>query len=126
MRKVLGLVFAAGMGFAGASDQIATATSSATFQLRGAAVNPGQGVPNWPVFSPDTLKAGTAVTVVTFSDGSVLLLNPGSVATVDMAGNTPVFRLLSGSARYSLKSLTSVQLLATDKKVNVASLTGSF
>jgi hypothetical protein len=119
-------ILIASVAFARPQDQIATVTSSAKFQLRGAVITPGTGVPNWPVLAGDTIKSGTELTVVTFTDGSVLALNPGSVATVDLMADTPVFRLLSGSAAYSLKSATSVELLATDKKVNVVALTGSY
>lgn len=128
MRTVLGVlaITFASVSFTNAQDQIATVTSNAKFQLRGAAITPGQGVPTWPVLAGDNIKAGTAPTLVTFTDGSVLVLDAASVAAVEVANDTPVFRLLKGSARYSLKSLTSVELLATDQRVNVSSLTGSY
>jgi hypothetical protein len=100
-----------------AQGQIATVTSSAPFTLRGAAVTPGQGVPSWPVMATDTIKAGTAVAIVTFSDGSVITIDPDSEGVVDMAGQTPVFRLTKGQAHYSLKSLAAVHLMEASQSV---------
>jgi hypothetical protein len=56
-------------------NQVATVTSYTPFTLRGAAI-PGQGVPMWPVLAGDTVKAGNALTNMTFPDGSVLTLDP--------------------------------------------------
>src|SRR5947209_3737096 len=78
--------------------QVATVNSASAFTLRGAPVNPGLGVPSWPVLAGDTLKAGTLPVTVTFSDGSTIILNPGSEATLDFSGQTPVFRLIKGAA----------------------------
>jgi hypothetical protein len=128
MRTVLGVltVVLASLGSASPQDQIATVTSTSKFHLRGASITPAQGVPTWPVLAGDSVKSGTAQTIVTYSDGSTLVLDPGSVATVEAANGTPVFRLLRGSASYSLRSLTSVELLATDQRVNVSKLNGSY
>jgi ferric-dicitrate binding protein FerR (iron transport regulator) len=100
-----------------AQGQIATVTSSAPFNLRGAAVTPGQGVPSWPVMATDKVKSGTAVAIITYSDGSVITLDPNSEGVVDMTGQTPVFRLTKGQAHYSLKSLTAVQLMEASQSV---------
>jgi hypothetical protein len=116
-------------------SQVATVTSSSPFTLRGANVNPGQGVPDWPVLAGDTIKAGTSPVVVTFPDGSTITLNPCAEATVNLSygvpeyihlsGAAPAFRLLKGSAHYSLKTLTSVQVITGNQDGPVTSLTGN-
>lgn len=93
-----------------AQTQIATITSDSSFQLRGAGVTPGQGVPSWPVMPGDTIQAGQTPLTLTFSDGSTIILSPGAKAKVDLSGKTPVFQLQSGEAHYSLKTLASVKL----------------
>jgi len=105
-------------------SQVATVSSSSSFTLRGASVTTGQGVPDWPVLSGDTIKAGNSPVVVTFSDGSTITLDPGAEATVSLSGQTPVFRLVKGSAHYSLKNLTSVQIVSGNQGVTLTSLTG--
>lgn len=107
-----------------AQSQIATVTSDSSFQLRGAGVTPGQGVPSWPALAGDTLQAGQTPVTLTFADGSTLMLSPGSSATVNMAGSTPIFELLSGSADYMLKTLTSAQLQEKKKVVVPTALIG--
>lgn len=107
-----------------AQNQVASVTSSSPFTLRGAALTPGQGVPTWPILAGDTLKAGTAMTIVTFPDGSVLELAPGSEAKIDFVNGKPLFQLLDGSARYSLKSTSAVQLMAATQTVTPKDLTG--
>jgi hypothetical protein len=128
MRRILTVlaVVVASVGSTNAQDQIATVTSNANFQLRGANVTPGQGIPSWPVLSGDAIKPGTAPAVITFPDGSLIMLESNSMATVSMSGSIPTFDLASGSATYSLKSLTAVQLVAGNRTINPTSLTGSF
>jgi hypothetical protein len=113
-----------GVTSAWAQNQIATVTSSAPFTLRGAPVTPGQGVPTWPILAGDTVNAGTAITIVTFPDGSVLELAPGAEAKVDIVNGKPVVQLLSGSARYSLKSTSAVQLMEASQTVTPKNLVG--
>jgi len=109
---------------ASGQNQVAAVTSSSPFFLRGATVTPGQGVPTWPILAGDGLKAGSAITILTFQDGSVLTLAPGSEAKVELANGRPVFRLISGTARYSLKSTTAVRLMAADQTVTPKLVTG--
>jgi|HubBroStandDraft_1064217.scaffolds.fasta_scaffold94505_2 hypothetical protein len=106
-------------------NQVATVTSSTPFTLRGAAVTPGQGVPMWPILAGDTVKAGSALTITTFPDGSVLTLDPESEARIEFANGKPVFQLLKGVARFSLKSISAVQLEAGNKIVTPKDLTGT-
>jgi hypothetical protein len=106
-------------------SQVATVSSASAFTLRGATVNPGQGVPSWPVLAGDTIKAGTSPVTLTFPDGSMITLDPGSEATVDLSGPTPVFRLRKGAAHYSLTTLTSVQIISGNQGVTVSNLIGT-
>lgn len=108
-----------------AQTQVATVTSSAPFSLRGATVTLGQGVATWPILAGDNLKAGGALTIVTFADGSVLTLDPNSEAKVDLVNGKPVFQLVGGSAKYSLKSTSAVQLMEATQIVTPKSLTGT-
>jgi len=108
-----------------AQTQIATITSDSSFQLRGAEVTPGQGVPSWPVMPGDTIQAGQTALTLTFSDGSTIILSPGAKAKVDLSGKTPVFHLDSGEAHYSLKTLSSVKLEQLKASVNPKDLVGN-
>ena len=111
-------------GIMQAQQPVATVTSSASFTLRGAAVSPGQGVTMWPVMAGDSVKAGNAITIITFPDGSVITLEPGAEAIVTFANGMPVFQLVSGTAHYSLKSLSAVQLVASGQTVTPTALSG--
>src|ERR1039458_3493016 len=93
-----------------AQTQVATVTSTAPFQLRGANVTTDQGVPSWPVMPGDAIKAGSAPVVVSFAGGSSVTLEPGSSAKITIAGQTPSFLLECGAARYSLSALSAVKL----------------
>lgn len=108
-----------------AQTQVATVTSSAPFTLRGAGITPGQGVPTWPVLAGDVVKAGNTLTIVTFPDGSVITLAPGSEGKIDIVNGKPVFQLLGGTARYSLKSTTAVQLMEASQTVTPTALLGT-
>ena len=52
-----------------AQGQVATVTSTAPFQLRGANVTTDQGVPSWPVMPGDAIKAGSEPVVISFAGG---------------------------------------------------------
>jgi hypothetical protein len=108
-----------------AQTQVATVTSSAPFTLRGAGITPGQGVPTWPVLAGDVVKAGNTLTIVTFPDGSVVTLAPGSEGKIDIVNGKPVFQLLGGTARYSLKSTMAVQLMEASQTVAPTALLGT-
>jgi hypothetical protein len=108
-----------------AQSQVATVTSTSPFTLRGAAITPGQGVPTYPVLAGDTIKAGNTVTILTFPDGSVVTLEPGAEAMIEVSPTgTPIVKLLSGSAQYSLKSTSAVQLIVANKTVTPKDLVG--
>jgi hypothetical protein len=109
---------------ASAQNQVATVTSSAPFTLRGATVMPGQGVPTWPILPGDELKAGNALTIVSFPDGSVLTLSPGSDAKIDFANGRPVFQLLCGKADHVLKSASAVELMAGSQVITPKAISG--
>jgi hypothetical protein len=128
MAKVLRVAIlgiAAGLA-AWAQTQVGTITSSAPFRLRGVAITPGEGVPSWPVLPGDTVRAGEAQTILTFTDGSVVSLEPGAEGNVDLSAGTPMFQLANGTVTYSLKTRTSLKLLSGDKTINPPALTGSY
>jgi hypothetical protein len=106
-----------------AQGQVATVTSTAPFQLRGANVTTDQGVPSWPVMAGDAIKAGSAPLVTTFADGSSVILEPGSSAKITISGQTPTFLLECGTARYSLSALSAVKL---NDPVSPPKLTGVY
>lgn len=106
-----------------AQGQVATVTSTAPFQLRGATVTTDQGVTSWPVMPGDAIKAGSAPVVITFASGSSVILDPGSSAKVTVSGQTPAFVLECGNARYSLSALSAVKL---NDPVSPAKLTGVY
>jgi len=110
---------------ASAQNQVATVTSSAPFTLRGAAVIPGQGVPTWPILPGDELKAGNALTIVSFPDGSVVTLSPGSDAKIDFVNGKPVFQLLCGKADHVLKSASAVELMAGNQVITPKAMSGA-
>jgi hypothetical protein len=93
-----------------AQGQVATVTSTAPFQLRGANVTTDQGVPSWPIMPGDAIKAGSAPVIITYADGSSIILDPGSSAKITISGQTPTFQLECGTARYSLSALSAVKL----------------
>jgi len=107
-----------------AQNQVATVSSDTAFQLRGANIAPGQGVPNWPVMPGDAIKAGETPVTVSFPDGSTIVLAPRSSAKIGLAGQKPVFQLLGGSAHYSLKDLNSIVLMAGKDTVAAKDLVG--
>src|SRR5258708_22978238 len=107
-----------------AQTQVATITSESPFQLRGANVTPGQGVPSWPVMPGDAIQAGETPLTITFQDGSTIVLAPGSSAKVDLSGKTPLFQLENGTAHYSLKSSNAVKLMELKTLVMPSYLAG--
>ena len=106
-----------------AQGQVATVTSTAPFQLRGANVTTDQGVPSWPVMPGDTIQAGSAPVIITFAGGSSVALEPGSSAKITISGQTPSFQLECGTARYSLSALSAVKL---NDPVSPPKLTGVY
>ncbi len=109
-----------------AQTPMGSITSSAPFQLRGASVIPGEGVPTWPVLAGDVIKSGTAHVIITLTDGSVIVMDPGATATLTMVGKVPSFQLTSGTAAYTLKSPTSLQLAAGNRVITPAATKGTF
>jgi hypothetical protein len=110
--------------FVFAQTQIAVVTSDTPFQLRGANVSPGQGVPFWPVLPGDVVRAGSGIVTLAFPDGSVIVLASGASGRVSLTGQTPTFQLQAGTAHYALKSQPSVKLLEGPKSVTPKSLEG--
>lgn len=107
-----------------AQAQIATVSSNSAFQLRGANVTPGTGVPNWPVMSGDTIQAGASAVTFTFPDGSSIVLAPQARVTVSLVDGKLVFLLAAGSAHYALSTLTAVNVECKEKKNAVNAVSG--
>lgn len=109
-----------------ATTEVATLSCPGPFELRGASVTPGQGVPAWPALAGDKIASQETPVTFTFGDGSLVTLGSSSQASIEMSGRTPVFRLQSGTAHYSLKSLTAVKLMALNTIVSPAELSGRY
>jgi hypothetical protein len=122
---ILAVVSLSGIG-AWATAEVAMLSSSGPFELRGASVTPGQGIPAWPVLAGDKITSQKTPVTFTFTDGSLVILGTSSQAAVEMSGRTPVFRLQAGTAHYSLKSLTAVKLMALNTTVTPAALGGHY
>ena len=118
------MVWVAAAGALWAQQPLASVSSPASFTLRGVAVTPNQGVASWPLMPGDGIKAGSAPVLVNFANGSVITLDPGSEAKVDLAAGKPQFQLLSGSARYTLISPGAVSLMQGSKPVKASALSG--
>ena len=106
-----------------AQSQVATVTSTAPFQLRGANVTTDQGVPSWPVIPGDAIKAGSEPVVISVAGGSTVTLQPRSSAKITVSGQTPTFLLGCGAASYSLSALSAVKL---NDPVSPSKLTGAY
>jgi ferric-dicitrate binding protein FerR (iron transport regulator) len=78
-----------------AGGPVATVTSPAAFELRGAEVKV-QGVPSWPVLQGDLIATKAAPAVIVFKDGSRVSLHPNSKARVESTKDGLSFRLLDG------------------------------
>ena len=120
-KSVLCLVLVVGLA---AQGQVAIVTSDSPFDLRGVRVDPGKGVPTWPILPGDVIKAGQTPLTVVYPDGSTVLLSPGSEAKIDISGQTPVFDLEDGSAHYTLKTNGAVILKTGTNVVNPKDLIG--
>ena len=118
MSKVLGglvcVVLAGSMAFAGAP--VATVTSSAAFELRGAEVKV-EGVPSWPVLQGDVIAAKAAPAVIVFKDGSRVTLLVNSKARVESTKDGLSFRLLDGAMQILAAPRSSVGYLSRDVPV---------
>jgi hypothetical protein len=107
-----------------AQTQLATITSSGPFQLRGAKVATGGGVPSWPVLAGDVIKTGSSAATVTFPDGSFIVIAPGSEARIELVNQAPLFQLNACAIHYSLKTPGSVQLQVGGAPVSLTDLVG--
>jgi len=107
-----------------AQSQVATVSSNGSFRMRGVSVSPSPAIPGWPVMKGDILQAGDSPLQIVLSDDSIVVLAPGTTATVDLAGGTPVVALENGSAHYALKQLTSARLQCKDDAIAVREVVG--
>ena len=94
---------------ASAGQSIATASSSASFELRGSLVNVA-GVPSWPLVSGDEVAAKSSPVAISLPDGSRVTLSSGSHLRIDSTAGSPAIHLVSGSLQYSIVSGSMVKL----------------
>jgi len=94
---------------ASAGQTIATASSSASFELRGSLVNVA-GVPSWPLVSGDEVAAKNSPVAIAMPDGSRVTLSSGSRLRIDSRAGAPAIHLVSGSLQYSIVSGSMVKL----------------
>jgi hypothetical protein len=97
-----------------AATPFATVSSTEPFQLNGNRV-PTAGVPTWPVAAGDVIVTPSGPATLVFHDGSRVEIAKGSKARIERAGTRPVFRLLQGSAKYTLASESNLDLVVLDK-----------
>ena len=97
-----------------AASPVATVRSSSPFVLSGA-MAPVAGMSSYPITAGDELVAGTAPAVITFADGSRVVLEKNSKARIELEGKNTVLRLVAGSGTYRLSSGSKLRLFEADK-----------
>ena len=110
--------------FSWAQTTVALVSSDSPFQLRGAVITPGQGVPSWPVLTGDVVKAGEKPVTLNFLDGSNIFLSAGSSGRLEMQGATVVFRLLAGCAHHALSAINAIKLATGDTDMTPSKTVG--
>ena len=99
-----------------AAGPVATVTSSAAFELRGAEVKV-EGVPSWPVLQGDVVATKTAPALIIFKDGSRVTLQPNSKARVENTKDGLRFNLLDGVMQIIAARDSGVGYLSRDVPV---------
>lgn len=92
-----------------AAAPVAKITSPGAFELSGQRV-PDTSVPNWPLVEGDSVALGKKPARITFKDGSVVFLTPGSKAELETVQGRTVLRLQRGAAAYRFTKDSSVGL----------------
>lgn len=82
---------------------VARISCTDTFQLRGATV-PAGGVTGWPLLAGDQIRTGKAPAVITFRDGSRVVLGKESRAALQQAGHSLRVRLDEGALSYQVRA----------------------
>jgi hypothetical protein len=97
-----------------AAPPVATVDSSAPFLLRGRQVAPG-GVSSWPVFRGDRVGAQDSPVLLSFKDGSYVLVARNSmVQLLDIDGKVAL-KVMQGEASYKASSAGSFVLDGVSK-----------
>jgi hypothetical protein len=86
------------------AEVVATVSSSEPFTLRGNVV-PIQGVSQWPVFNGDEIATSSASAIVSFSDGSRILMDRNTRLTVALKGKKTDVKVTKGKIWYDLKAM---------------------
>lgn len=94
-----------------AASQIAEITSGESYRLSGASI-PVAAVPSWPAVSGDVVETVGSALSMRFADGSRVVLDANSRAKLIQVGKTAQVELLSGSAAFSLKGDSAVEVVA--------------
>jgi hypothetical protein len=97
-----------------AASPLAMVRSSSPFVLDGTMV-PVAGMSSYPITAGDEIVAGTAPAVITFADGSRVVLEKNSKARIESEGKNTVLRLAAGSGTYRLSSGSRLRLFEADK-----------
>lgn len=102
-----------------AGAPVASATSSAPFQIQGSQVGT-EGVPTWPVMAGDEISAGATPVTLNFKDGSRLTLQKDSKAKVEWKNEAIVLNVIAGAVMVAaLTKLSHVQVAAQSQPVAV-------
>jgi hypothetical protein len=102
-----------------AEAPVAKVTSTDTFSLHGAAVNPA-GVPSWPMMVGDDIATAAVPAVIEFRDGLRVTLAKNSRAKVEKSEDGVLLRLVAGSLQF-VRGASSVKILNNTKPVPGAS-----
>ena len=95
---------------------VATADSSEVFLLSGKVV-PKSGIGNWPVFAGQTVRTLNDSVLLSLKDGTRVLLNKQSEASLLMVNDKVTLRLTKGSASYRMASTGSLSFDVLEKGI---------
>ncbi|MCX6623322.1 MAG: hypothetical protein NTY38_20100 [Acidobacteria bacterium] len=110
------ITLAACSAVAFAAGPVATADSSEAFVLAGKTV-PKAGIGNWPVFAGQTVQTLNNSVLLSMKDGTRVLLQKQSEATLLMVNDKLSLRLTRGAASYQLARPGSLAFDVVDKGI---------
>lgn len=111
--RALMILVAAGATLA-AAVPVATVDSAVGFTLRGKAV-PVSGAGGWAVFQGDQLATQKGSALLTFKDGSYVLVAKESSVQVMEKGGKVSLKVVKGEASYRLKAANSILFDGVEK-----------
>jgi len=111
--KALIVLIAAGAALM-AAPPVATVDSAVAFTLRGKVV-PVSGAGGWAVFQGDRLATNRGSALLTFKDGSYVLVAKESAVQVTEKGGKLSLKLVKGEASYKLKAANSIVFEGVEK-----------